>query len=99
MIRHWNITGPVTSLLAAAAIFSAAGVTGEDHPVMPADGEHVVKEGESLWTVADSMSEELDMKLEETVYWLKQENELDNETIYPGQSLTVPGEWIGVASE
>ncbi|NJP36271.1 cell division suppressor protein YneA [Alkalicoccus luteus] len=99
MIRQWNITGPVTSLLAAAAIFTAAGASGGEHPHTPADGEHIVQEGESLWTVADSVSGELDMKLEETVYWLKQENELDSETIYPGQSLTVPGKWIGVASD
>nr|WP_276540531.1 LysM peptidoglycan-binding domain-containing protein [Salipaludibacillus agaradhaerens] len=58
-----------------------------------------VSEGESLWMIASSAAEEMEMTIEEALVWIKNENELDNEAIYPGQSLAIPVEMKGVASE
>jgi hypothetical protein len=61
--------------------------------------ERVVTEGETLWSIAKHVSEDLDLQLEETIYWMKEENELQGATIHPGQRIDVPAEWNGVASD
>ncbi|WP_280771960.1 cell division suppressor protein YneA [Salipaludibacillus daqingensis] len=58
-----------------------------------------VSQGESLWTIASAASTEMDLTIEEAIVWIKQENELNDESIYPGQMLKVPAEMKGVAQE
>ncbi|MCD8510144.1 MAG: LysM peptidoglycan-binding domain-containing protein [Bacillus sp. (in: Bacteria)] len=50
----------------------------------------VVSEGESLWSIAAGNRLGKDMSIEEMVYWMKEHNNLGNETIYPGQKIEVP---------
>ncbi|CAM3743200.1 cell division suppressor protein YneA [Alkalicoccus chagannorensis] len=61
--------------------------------------EVVVSEGDSLWKIADDVSDGMDLKTEETVQWLKKHNNLDGAVVHPGQSLTVPSTMNGVAAD
>jgi hypothetical protein len=93
------LDGSFTLILAAAAV---AGWTymseGADDPAVLKD-ERVVTEGETLWSIAEHVAEDLDLQREKAVYWIKEENQLQDTTIHPGQTIKVPAEWNGVASD
>lgn len=61
--------------------------------------EWTVANGESLWAIASSISGDHDMTIEQTISWMKSENKLENESIFPGQRLNVPTQLTGVAQE
>ncbi|SER58629.1 cell division suppressor protein YneA [Salipaludibacillus aurantiacus] len=63
------------------------------------DSQWTVSEGESLWAIARSATEEMDLTIEEAIVWIKSANNLEDEEIFPGQKLAVPGELKGVATE
>ncbi|ADU30656.1 cell division suppressor protein YneA [Evansella cellulosilytica] len=61
--------------------------------------EWVVTEGESLWHIAANNVIDTNMSVEQLVYWIKKENNLDKETIYPGQLLNIPIELTEFAGQ
>ncbi|SDN30740.1 cell division suppressor protein YneA [Alkalicoccus daliensis] len=86
-------------------LIAAAGITGwtmfadfDEDNTLPTK-EKIVTEGESIWSIAEFVSKDIDLQLEETVYWLKTENNLENEVIHPGETIIIPAEWNGVAAE
>ncbi|MCR6096155.1 LysM peptidoglycan-binding domain-containing protein [Salipaludibacillus agaradhaerens] len=98
------VDGSVAILMLSALLFSWTYFT-EDDDVQGREEQFfmtskwTVSEGESLWMIASSAAEEMEMTIEEALVWIKNENALDNEAIYPGQSLAIPVEMKGVASE
>ncbi|MCR6118986.1 LysM peptidoglycan-binding domain-containing protein [Salipaludibacillus agaradhaerens] len=98
------VDGSVAILMLSALLFSWTYFM-EDDDVQGREEQFfmtskwTVSEGESLWMIASSAAEEMEMTIEEALVWIKNENELDNEAIYPGQSLAIPVEMKGVASE
>jgi hypothetical protein len=98
------VDGSVAILMLSAILFSWTYFTGDDDVQVHEDqffitSKWTVSEGESLWMIANSAAHEMEMTIEEALLWIKNENALDNEAIYPGQSLAIPVEMKGVASE
>lgn len=52
--------------------------------------EVTVRSGDSLWKLAVRYQEETGMEVTELVQAIKERNELDSVTIYPGQTLVIP---------
>ncbi|WP_096435311.1 cell division suppressor protein YneA [Alteribacter populi] len=50
----------------------------------------VVSEGDTLWSIAADLHEELNTNKETVINWIKGQNELEETVIITGQSLTVP---------
>ncbi|PRO64467.1 cell division suppressor protein YneA [Alkalicoccus urumqiensis] len=70
--------------------------TGTDSSADAPGESYVVSEGDTLWSIAEEVTEEVDIPVEKTVYWLKQENDLHDRWIQPGQKLKVPAYENGV---
>jgi len=95
-----KLDGSILLLLLSVILFSWTHFSEqeqEDHFHMAS--EWTVSQGESLWTIASAASNEMDLTIQETIVWIKQENELKDESIFPGQSLKVPMGMKGVALE
>ena len=95
-----KLDGSIYILLLSVVLFSWTHFSDQE----PEENYHMtsqwtVSQGESLWTIASTASHEMDLSIEEAIVWIKQENELNNEAIFPGQSLKVPAEMKGVAQE
>ncbi|TYS16165.1 LysM peptidoglycan-binding domain-containing protein [Rossellomorea vietnamensis] len=56
-----------------------------------AQQEITVKEGDSLWKIAQELSEDYDMSTQAIVEWVTQKNNLATDIIKPGESLIIPG--------
>jgi len=46
-----------------------------------------VRSGDSLWSIASSIDSS---RTQEIVYWIQERNDLEDVTIYPGQTLILP---------
>lgn len=91
--------GSMLLMIAAAVITGWTMVSDNEQSDHHPAEEHVVAEGDSIWSIAEKVSENIDLQLEETVYWLKDENDLEGEIIHPGQTIQIPAQWNGVASD
>lgn len=49
-----------------------------------------VQDGESLWKIAEKYSDRHEMSPKEFVLWVKKENGITDEAIYPGEKLMIP---------
>src|SRR5690348_1258374 len=49
-----------------------------------------VSEGDTLWNIADSYSEEQSLSKAEFVNWVKIHNQIDEDYIFPGEKITIP---------
>ncbi|WP_316568584.1 LysM peptidoglycan-binding domain-containing protein [Neobacillus sp. YIM B06451] len=49
-----------------------------------------VKEGDSIWAVAEELAERHSMDRSDIINWVKKNNELASDTIYPGDKIIVP---------
>ncbi|RDU38659.1 cell division suppressor protein YneA [Neobacillus piezotolerans] len=49
-----------------------------------------VKEGDSLWAVAGELAERHSMDRSDIINWVKKNNGLASDTIYPGDKIIVP---------
>lgn len=49
-----------------------------------------IEDGQSLWEIADSFSEEHNLTESEFVEWVQKENGIIGEKIYPGEELLIP---------
>ncbi|MGM0846639.1 MAG: cell division suppressor protein YneA [Bacillota bacterium] len=54
--------------------------------------EVTVKDGDSLWTIAEELSEGHDMSTKAMVEWVSEKNKLATDIIKPGESLIIPAE-------
>ena len=61
--------------------------------------EWTVSEGESLWSIASKHQKGLDLSIQQTIHWMKENNEINNESIFPGQMLYLPKQIETVASK
>ncbi len=50
----------------------------------------VVSKGDTLWTIASELQEELNANKESIVSWIAEYNEIEGAVIIAGQTLTVP---------
>lgn len=96
------VDGSVVILMISAMLFTwtyfmGDGETPEEQFFITS--QWTVSEGESLWVIASSAANEMELTIEEALDWIKNENGLDNDAIYPGQSLAIPVEMKGVASK
>ena len=53
----------------------------------------IVKSGESIWTIA-SKNNPNEKDIRKLVYEIIEENDLENSTIYAGQEIIVPINWL-----
>lgn len=51
-----------------------------------------VKEGESLWEIAEEYSDRHSMSSSEFIQWVEKNNEIAGDEIYPGDNLVIPVE-------
>ncbi|MGJ9381567.1 hypothetical protein CR203_03600 [Salipaludibacillus neizhouensis] len=96
------IDGSVFILLLSCVLYSWTYFSDNHTPVeekYQVSTEWTVEDGESLWAIASSISDDHDMTIEQTISWMKSKNDLDNESIFPGQRLDVPTQLTGVAQE
>jgi cell division protein YceG involved in septum cleavage len=49
-----------------------------------------VKEGDSLWEIAEELSEDHNMSTNDLVEWVSEKNNLATDIIKPGDSLIIP---------
>lgn len=49
-----------------------------------------IEEGQSLWEIAETFSGEHNLSENEFVSWVKKENGIVGETIFPGDELVIP---------
>ncbi|WP_059170214.1 LysM peptidoglycan-binding domain-containing protein [Bacillus sp. FJAT-27445] len=49
-----------------------------------------IKEGDSLWAVAGELADQHSLERAEIINWVKKNNALESETIFPGDKLLVP---------
>lgn len=79
----------LTELVFASVAKGSAGL-----PEIPAPSEPVlevtVREGDSLWKLANLYREEARLDASELVERMKEINDLDDVMIYPGQTLRIP---------
>lgn len=54
--------------------------------------EVTVKEGDSLWAIAQELSEDHNLSTMEVVEWVSEKNNLATDVIQPGESLIIPVE-------
>lgn len=91
--------GSLVLLIAAAGLTGWTMFSDHDQETHYPSEERIVVKGDSIWSIAENVSGNIDLQLEETVHWMKNENELEGEVIHPGQTIQVPAEWNGVASD
>ncbi|WP_158282202.1 cell division suppressor protein YneA [Salipaludibacillus keqinensis] len=96
-----KLDGSILILLLSVVLFSWTHFSEESEPSeeFQLSSQWTVSEGESLWTIASMASKEMELTIEEAILWIQKENELNNVAIYPGQTLKVPTEMKGVATE
>ncbi|WP_043929838.1 cell division suppressor protein YneA [Bacillus sp. EB01] len=90
MKKIWSNYSYVIIILALSCIFAfSANILNK-----PADENKyitvTIEEGDSLWEIAGELSENHSMDRSEIVNWLKKNNQLAGETIFPGEELIVP---------
>ncbi|MGF2615786.1 LysM peptidoglycan-binding domain-containing protein [Rossellomorea vietnamensis] len=89
LISIWRNYSYVILLMGLAFVMSSIALikvgTGETYQ------EVTVKEGDSLWTIAQELSEEHDMSTQAMVEWVSHKNNLATDIIKPGESLIIPG--------
>jgi cell division protein YceG involved in septum cleavage len=49
-----------------------------------------ITEGDSLWEMADQYANEHSLSNKEFVSWIKKHNDIDENTIYPGEEIIIP---------
>lgn len=49
-----------------------------------------IKDGQSLWQIAEVFADEHHLSENEFVSWVEQENGIDGEKIFPGDELVIP---------
>jgi LysM repeat protein len=90
LITIWRNYSYVILLMGLAVAMSSIALiklgAGEAHQ------EITVKEGDSLWKIAQELSEDHDMSTQAIVEWVTQKNNLATDIIKPGESLIIPGE-------
>ncbi|MBU9714397.1 cell division suppressor protein YneA [Evansella tamaricis] len=93
----------VIILFVSAALFAWTTITSSDKEPSYLNeyisSEWVVTEGESLWTIAANNYENTNLSIEQTIVWMKSKNNLENESIFPGQTLEVPAQLTVYVSE
>lgn len=95
-----KLDGSILILLLSVVLFSWTHFSDQEQQSdFYMSSQWTVSQGESLWTIASAATNDMDLTIEEAIVWIKQENELNNEAIFPGQSLKVPMEMKGVAQK
>ncbi|PYZ98108.1 hypothetical protein CR205_05800 [Alteribacter lacisalsi] len=80
----------VTAVLIMLFVFVTT-VPTESKGLEPYDHEKVtVEEGETLWSIASKLHDDLDTNKESVIHWISVYNELEGSVIFAGQELTVP---------
>ncbi|WP_416150745.1 LysM peptidoglycan-binding domain-containing protein [Salipaludibacillus sp. HK11] len=99
-ILRKKLDGSILILLLSVVLFSWTHFSDrEQESDYYMSSQWTVSQGESLWTIASSATNEMGLTIEEAILWIKDENKLDDEAIYPGQTLKVPVEMKGVAKD
>lgn len=49
-----------------------------------------VSQGDTLWKIADDYSEQQSLSKAEFVNWVKVQNQIDEDHIFPGEKITIP---------
>lgn len=84
-VRRWV----AAIVLAAAALIVAPQAFAQDPGAPAATDTHVVADGETLWSIAQSITP-ADRELRDTVATLKTMNVMESSTIHRGDQLIVP---------
>ena len=89
MKKIWDNYSYAIILIAVSFIFTFV-FAGE---IFSADEEYImvtVNEGESLWKIAEELSDEHDFSKREFIAWVEKENSISDGRIYAGEQLVVP---------
>ncbi|WP_409253835.1 LysM peptidoglycan-binding domain-containing protein [Bacillus sp. SCS-153A] len=90
LVSIWKNYSYVILLMGLAVIMGSVALmkvgTGESYQTV------TVQEGDSLWTIADELSEEHNMSTQELVKWVSKKNNLSTDIIKPGETLVIPME-------
>ncbi|CEG26895.1 cell division suppressor protein YneA [Bacillus sp. B-jedd] len=58
-----------------------------------------IQEGDSLWKVAGELAEEHGMERSQIINWVRKNNSLKGDAVYPGDELIVPVKKFGIGNE
>jgi hypothetical protein len=73
----------------ANLVFASIGSEGKAAK-QPRGIEVVVKQGDTLWSIADRYNEQADMSVQELLYYIKEENKLTSAIVQDGDKIIVP---------
>lgn len=90
LVSIWRNYSYVILLMGLAVIMGSVALM----KVGPGDAYHevTVQEGDSLWTIAEELSEDHNMSTKDLVEWVSEKNNLASDIIKPGDSLIIPVE-------
>lgn len=89
MKKIWDNYSYALILIAVTFIFSIL-FAGQLRSVEEEYITVTVKEGDSLWNLAEDLAERHNQPVEEFVSWIEKENQIPDGRIYTGDELVVP---------
>jgi LysM repeat protein len=90
LVSIWKNYSYVILLMGLAIVMGTVGLlkVGADESYH----QVTVQEGDSLWNIAEELSEEHNMSTKGLVEWVSEKNNLATDIIKPGDTLILPGE-------
>jgi cell division protein YceG involved in septum cleavage len=89
MVSIWRNYSYVILLMGLAVIMGAVALmkigAGDSYQKV------TVQEGDSIWTIAEELSDDYNMSTKDLVEWVSENNNLATDIIQPGDSLIIPG--------